>query len=255
VVDLEKKACVPCGLCADHCPLALIGRDAEGYPCFRQDGEPCLQCGHCVAVCPGAALSLPELPAEPARPELFPTGPGMIAFLEALRSVRVFESRPVPRELLTRALDAARFAPSAKNRQPVEWAVLEDPAKVRTLAARFLAGFRSNPLVQDRHVAEGGDPVFRGAPHLALAHTARGTIWEGDAVIAATYFQLAAAALGLGTCWSGTMLPIAGGAAAALKAAAGIPEDHVLGAVVMIGYPRDSFPRVPGRRPLRVQWV
>lgn len=54
------------------------------------------------------------------------------------RSVRWFDGRPVPRELLAKAIDAASLAPSACNRQPYCFVVLSEPARAAEIAA--LAG-------------------------------------------------------------------------------------------------------------------
>jgi len=42
------------------------------------------------------------------------------------RSIRKFKKKLVPYELLTEALDAARWAPSAGNLQPHEFIIVED---------------------------------------------------------------------------------------------------------------------------------
>jgi nitroreductase len=49
------------------------------------------------------------------------------------RSVRWFESTPVPRELLDQALVAASQAPSACNRQPYRFVIADDPTDAQTL--------------------------------------------------------------------------------------------------------------------------
>jgi nitroreductase len=54
------------------------------------------------------------------------------------KSVRWFEQRPLPREIVDKAMDAARFAPSACNRQPFEMRVFDDSALIGKIAA--LAG-------------------------------------------------------------------------------------------------------------------
>ncbi len=41
-------------------------------------------------------------------------------------SVRNYEDRPVPKEKLERVLEAARLAPSANNRQPWKFIVVEE---------------------------------------------------------------------------------------------------------------------------------
>ncbi|WP_353815373.1 nitroreductase family protein [Agromyces sp. SYSU T00266] len=50
------------------------------------------------------------------------------------RSVRWFDGRPVPRELIDDALLVARQAPTACNRLPYEFRVFDDPEMVKTVA-------------------------------------------------------------------------------------------------------------------------
>ena len=50
------------------------------------------------------------------------------------RSVRWFEQRAVPRELVDKALLVARQSPSACNRLPYEFRIFDDPEMVRTVA-------------------------------------------------------------------------------------------------------------------------
>lgn len=57
-----------------------------------------------------------------------------LEFLRARRSVRRFLADPVPQETLTRLLEAATWAPSAHNRQPWRFVVLENIAARQKLA-------------------------------------------------------------------------------------------------------------------------
>ncbi|MBH0009722.1 nitroreductase family protein [Salinibacterium sp. SWN1162] len=50
------------------------------------------------------------------------------------RSVRWFEQKPVPRELVDKALIIGRQAPTACNRLPYEFRVFDDPEMVKTVA-------------------------------------------------------------------------------------------------------------------------
>ncbi|MDE7360954.1 MAG: nitroreductase family protein [Oscillospiraceae bacterium] len=59
----------------------------------------------------------------------------MIAEIEKRRSIRKFEGREVPRELLERIAAAGLCAPSAKNRQPWKFVIVSDSAKQDALSA------------------------------------------------------------------------------------------------------------------------
>lgn len=58
----------------------------------------------------------------------------LLELAQRRRSVRWFEQRPVPRELIDKALLVAGLSPSACNRQPFEFRVFDDPKLVREVA-------------------------------------------------------------------------------------------------------------------------
>jgi nitroreductase len=58
----------------------------------------------------------------------------LLELAQRRRSVRWFDQRPVPRELIEKAMEVAGFAPSACNRQPFEFRVFDDPELVQKVA-------------------------------------------------------------------------------------------------------------------------
>lgn len=59
----------------------------------------------------------------------------LLALARQRRSVRWFEQRPVPRELIDKALLVGRESPTACNRLPYEYLVFDEPASVRRVAS------------------------------------------------------------------------------------------------------------------------
>lgn len=122
-------------------------------------------------------------------------------FFETLRrrvSTRAYRSTGVEEEALWKILEAANSAPSAGNLQAYEVVVVRDPERRRELAraaleqwfiaqAPVVLVFLANP--QRSHWRYGR----RGVELYCLQ----------DATIACAYAQLAATALGLGSCWVG----------------------------------------------------
>jgi nitroreductase len=51
------------------------------------------------------------------------------------RSVRWYQQKPVPRELIDKAIEAATLSPSACNRQPFEFRVFDDPQLVKEVSS------------------------------------------------------------------------------------------------------------------------
>ncbi|MFN2199400.1 MAG: nitroreductase family protein [Anaerolineales bacterium] len=62
-------------------------------------------------------------------------------FLRTRHSVRTFRPEPVPREVLERILSTAVQAPSAHNRQPWRFVILDQPAGRERLAVAMEIGF------------------------------------------------------------------------------------------------------------------
>ena len=109
--------------------------------------------------------------------------------IEKRRSIRKYESTPVPEEKLEKILEAARLAPSARNRQPWHFIVVTDAEKRKALSGGMFARFlKQSPVV----IAACGDE--RAGPK-----------WHAvDVAIAVENMVLAATEEGLGTCWIGS---------------------------------------------------
>ena len=83
-VDPDK--CNFCGLCAVECPASIfVIKGKEAVPVMARGGEEfCIKCGHCVAVCPLAAIGLDTMsPQEcgPVEKELLPSPEQVELFL------------------------------------------------------------------------------------------------------------------------------------------------------------------------------
>lgn len=73
------------------------------------------------------------------------------------------------------------------------------------------------------------------------------------AIIAIAYLQLAATGLGLGTSFSNS-INYAASAHPPLIELLGLPEDHTIHATCLLGYPAETFHRVPTRKLIDVTW-
>jgi len=59
---------------------------------------------------------------------------GIIEIIKSRRSIRKYKQTPVEDEKLNTVLEAARWAPSAGNRQPWEFIIVKDPRIRRKVA-------------------------------------------------------------------------------------------------------------------------
>jgi nitroreductase len=142
-------------------------------------------------------------------------------------SVRDYKQTPVEEEKLTQILNAARLAPSACNLQPYYFIVMIDPAKKELLRTAYNRDW------------------FVSAPVIIAACVDTRTEWKRsdgvaygvvDIAIALDHMTLAAAELGLGTCWIGAFKNAE--ASAALK----LPGYIKITAFLALGYANQTQP-------------
>jgi len=266
---IDEEKCKRDGICAAECPLRLITlREGDKLPEPVEKAErQCINCGHCLAVCPHDAFFLKEVSAEQlpmVDQSLLPQPAQAKQFLTARRSIRAYKKQQVAQSLLADLIDTARYAPSAVNMQPVHWLVVQKPEEVNRLAGLVIdwmryvietqpevaRNYNMKKLVDDWD--QGTDRICRGAPHLIVAHAPEDLgASQSSCTIALAYLELAAFANGLGTCWAGflhtasTMFP-------PLNEALALPEGHKCFGAMLIGYPKYQYRRLPLRKAARV---
>ena len=68
----------------------------------------------------------------------------LLSFMRARRSIRQYQSRSVPTDLLDQIMEAATWAPSAHNRQPWRFVIISELETKRSLARAMGARLRSH---------------------------------------------------------------------------------------------------------------
>ena len=126
IVDYDK--CNADGICADVCPRKLIvidDEDSKPRP-IPEAAELCINCGHCLAVCPTSAITLNGMAPEncpPVKKALRPDYEQLDQLLTSKRSIRVYKDKPVDFKIIETLLETCRYAPSGSNWQPVNWII------------------------------------------------------------------------------------------------------------------------------------
>ena len=268
IITVEKEKCLKDGLCVADCPLNILTQDKEGYPVPVENADKvCIDCGHCVAVCPSGALDQRKMVAAdcmPVKKELEISAEQMEQYLCARRSIRRYMQKPVESKKIEKLLGIAGYAPSGHNIQPTKWLVITDANKVRRLAGLVADWLRwmiedqpefAEMLHMDKVVAawdKGQDLILRNAPHLLVAYAPKNERTAPAAIVSAiAYIEIAAPALGLGTCWAGYFLRASQTFKPLLKAV-GLPEGHAIYGAVMLGYPKAEYHRIPARKDVEV---
>ena len=258
-LELNQDHCIRCGRCISVCPQRILGRHTNGSVDVLHGAlARCIRCGHCVAVCPKAALTLEHI--APSSLPLIEDAPlsdlQRDMLFKTRRSTRVYKDDPVDRSVLLKALEEARYAPTASNSEEVAWLLVEGRDRLHDLASR-VADWMSTLTGKYRHVASafhaGQDPILRGAPSLILAHGDANTPWNAiDCAAAVSYLELALHSYGIGTCWSGFVIAAANNG---VDLGIPVPEGRKICGGLMIGYPSVQYARVPPRRPVRLAVV
>ena len=156
----------------------------------------------------------------------------LMEIIQGRRSIRAYSAQPVEKEKLEAVLEAARLAPSARNRQKWKFIIITDPAvKDKMLEACHNQAFVGQAPVCIAVVDEEPGIMTCGQP-----------VDTVDCSIALSFLILKAHEEGLGTCWLGRFDQDK------VKAALGIPENMSVVAVTPLGYPvenPDARPRKP----------
>lgn len=273
---IDTTKCKRDNICVAECPVRIILASNEGgVPSMRIGGESiCIECGHCVSVCPWDALELEPISrgmceeiADRGK-ELGFTTEQAVQFLKTRRSIRTFRSNAVPTETLQAILDTLRFAPSAKNAAPVYWVMMENKEKVRQvveLCIEWMTEIREKKPEAAKKYGVAGiiaawkrnkvDLILHGAPHVLISYTLGDSLWNRiDASIALEYAELAAHAYGIGSCFAG-FFTRALMMSEKVRALCSIPEDAEVHGAQMLGYPVYRYRMIPYRAPVAVTWI
>lgn len=269
---IDQTKCKRDGICVAECPSQIIvQKDKKSFPELMAGGdEYCIDCGHCVAVCPHGAFilnSMPPAACEPLDKNLLPDAPSLKHLLQARRSIRTYQKKTVSRKIISELIEAAHYAPTASNKQQVHWIIFQDPDEVQRLAAMVIDFMKQTlSLAVDEAAADryrriirawdsGVDRIMRGAPHLVVAHSPSDTSFpEADCAHALAYLELYAFARGLGTCWAG-YFTAAANAHGPLIHTLDLPAGHRCYGAVMLGYPRYKYKRIPAREEAKLHFM
>ena len=283
-VNMEK--CKGCGSCVSVCP-ALVFELRDGKSNVFH-GERCIACGHCWAVCPEEAVVQEQATTATsikAGPEPAVSPDILQLLIRERRSTRLFTDKPVSQEQLVKIIEAGRYAPTASNRQDVNYIVLSNRQQVselRLLVERFME--KTFKLMQNKVAALlygmkfGREAVdflhYYAIGYQTLQNSENKSSYFplpfGSAVIlmhAQSFDQsapfncsvalyncsLMAHSLGLGSCFAG-FVHIGANADKKIKQWLDIPKGHEVYGAMIVGHPDIQYRRLVERKKPDVQW-
>jgi len=152
----------------------------------------------------------------------------VIEAIKKRQSVRSYQHKEIPEEILQEVLEAGRLAPSACNNQPWKFIVVRD----KNLKERLISACKNQKFVGEASVIIVGCAIN---PSYKMGNGEYS--YTIDLAIALDHMSLQAAALGLGTCWIGAFYQDE------VKEVLKVPEDISVVALMPLG-----FPKVLGRK-------
>lgn len=150
------------------------------------------------------------------------------------RTIRRFLQQEISEESVLKIIDAARLAPSGANVQPLKYAVVRTPKRVKTLFpyTRW-AGY----LGEEGAPKEGSEPTLFVV--VLNDTTIKAVTAECDVGAAVENMLLQAWSEGIGSCWIGAC------DRPAIASLLELPETLSIHSVVAFGYPAHTSQEVP----------
>ena len=141
------------------------------------------------------------------------------------RSIRNYDPKDIPEDVLRQILEAGRQAPSAVNRQPVRFVVVTDREILKNLCNNVITRF-----------VKAAPVAIAGCADVKSFLTGKWAVV--DAAIAMQNMVIAAWSLGVGSCWIGACDE------KRVKELLEIPEKWKFVALLTLGYPtKEPKPR------------
>ena len=257
MIRIDHELCVKCGACERDCIVEILKPGTDGFPAVAPELERyCLNCQHCLAVCPKGAVNCNGVaPEQCPAPGTLPSPENMFDLLRQRRSIRQFKDENLPPDVLEKLKASLAWSPTGCNDHRLFFTLVENKESMeffRNETGRMLKLLIRSGIMRlvypkyKRYLQEimnGKDVVFRNAPHMIVAATpANAPCKEADPWIALSYFDLFAQTFGVGTCWCGFSV-YAFRWNRKLRRKLGLPHGYRIGAVLLFGKPAVDYPR------------
>lgn len=152
------------------------------------------------------------------------------------RSVRAYKRRRLRKKTVTSLLEAAKYAPTARNLQELEYKVITNKDLIRRISDRIKVIIRKEyPSFKIRERPS----LFYDAPLLIIITGPKRNTWiYSDAALAVQNIMLYATSIGLGTCFIGMARFIE--KSKEMMRELNISRGKKIAAAVICGYPNEE---------------
>lgn len=189
----------------------------------------------------------------------------MNTVLEAIkkrRSVRAYESTPVPKDVINTIIDAGNEAPSSHNTQPWRFVVVEGRRVHEKLiqtaipnAKKIFESMKDTDISRYESLMkrfnEMEDPIYYSAP-VILFVIGHGVYADHSCPLVCQNIMLAAYSLGLGSCYVGFGSMVTDNTE--IRNILKLKDDEKIFGPIIIGYPKE-YPDPPEKKVPMVKWI
>lgn len=251
-INVNSKKCIGCGICTKTCVAHNI-EIKNGKATIVL--ETCLECGQCQAVCPKEAICISGYKSEPVlkKKEIRLSPDEILDVIRFRRTIRQFQNKEIPHEIIKQILEAGRLTHTAKNRQDVCYVVLDkEKTSVEQRAVKIFKRVKPfanlcSPLARRTKIDEHF--FFFKAPIVIVIIAENKT----NGILAAQNMEFVAEANGLGVLFSGFFTSVAN-ISWKIKRILGITRGQKVAATLVLGYPKVTFLRSTQREELKVNY-
>ena len=282
MLQFDYEKCIKCSKCALACGPQVIEMTKQG-PVEKL--PTCIECGHCISVCPVDAITHINMPSDEFLQVVDPN----ISFEQFnnltrnRRSMRRFKKKSVALGDLEKIIESVRYIPTGTNAQELQYLIITDKeiiqsiedgmAKIFKLANRLSKGifmkFLLNMILGKDEAKKtrislskviersnsGLHPHLKNAPAMIIIHVEKETpMAKYDAGIAEYHINLACETMGLGSCLIGFHVVLSK-YFKNIRKLSKIPKGHKILGTIVLGYPDIQYLRTCSRRKLNVKYI
>ena len=257
MIEINRDQCIRCGSCIKDCIVEVLKAGENGVPFMPPELERyCLNCQHCLAVCPAEAVTCNGFSAEKcSAPGELPEPETMFNLLRQRRSIRQYKDENISPEIMQKLKDSLAWMPTGCNDHSLTFHIVEDKEQMKFFSRemsrmlKFLIRTGIMRLIYPNYkrylqeILNDKDVIFRNAPHMIIAAVPKtAPCKEADPWIALSYLDLFMQSYGIGTCWCGFAMH-AFRFNRRMRSQLGIPQGYKIGGVLLFGKPAVTYCR------------
>jgi nitroreductase len=189
------------------------------------------------------------------------------------RSIRKYTDKKLDKETINKIIQAGKYAPSADDKQPWRFIVINDKKRINKLSnivqfeikkilkKRFLLKLfykdlrnKENLILLYRICMAPEGFIFHYAPTVIFIITKKERFNDESCACCAQNMMLASYSMGLGSCWIGFAYFL--NLNKKTKKEIGVPDGYHISSALIFGYPDEKIEKPPIRKPMAniVKW-